>query len=156
MCEDIFSRPLCDIMRDFTDGHILYEEGNYVFVSAYLLDVSVCYVPRSYIGDNAYALTISFGCRQDAIGVETVLYEQLVEDSNKDGVLHINKILKQVTEAFNIKEERFDSKPCIMIIDKRNMMDVCGIEQFRALGARKRIMFSEISGAKELGVNDYD
>ena len=156
MCEDIFSRPLCDVMRDFTDGHILYEEGNYVFVPAYLLDVSVCYVPRGYIGDNAYALTISFGWCQDAVGVGTVSYEQLVEDSNKDGVLHINKILKQVTEAFNIKEERFDPKPCIMIIDKRNMMDVCGIEQFRSLGARKRIMFSEISEAKELEVNDYD
>ncbi len=149
MCEDIFSRPLCDVMRDFTDGHILYEEGNYVFVPAYLLDVSVCYVPRSYIGDNAYELTISFGCCQDAVGVGTVSYEQLVEGSNKDGVLHTNKIFKQVTEAFNIKDERFDPKPCIMIIDKSNMMDVCGIEQFRALDARKRIMFSEISGATE-------
>lgn len=63
----------------------------------------------------------------------------------KDGVLHINKILKQVTEAFNIKDERFHPKPCIIIIDKSNMIDVCGIEQFRALGTRKRIMFSEIS-----------
>ncbi len=144
MCEDIFSRPLCDIMRDFIDGHILYEEGNYVFVSAYLFDVYVCNIPRSYLCDNAYALTISF-VQQDVL--EDVSYEQLVEDGNKDGVLHINKILKQVTEAFNIKEERFDPKPCIMIIDKRNMMDVCGIEQFRTLGARKRIMFSEISEA---------
>ena len=147
MCEDIFSRPLCDIMRDFTDGHILYEEGNYVFVSAYLFDVSVCHIPRSYLCDNAYALTISF-VQQDVL--EDVSYEQLVEDGNKDGVLHINKIFNQVTEAFNIKEERFDPKPCIMIIDKRNMMDVCGIEQLSALGARKRIMFSEISEAKEI------
>ena len=58
--------------------------------------------------------------------------------------------LKQVTDAFNIKDERFAPKPCIMVIDKRNMMDVCGIEQFRALDARKRIMFSEISEAKEI------
>jgi hypothetical protein len=137
-------------MRDFTDGHILYEEGNYVFVPAYLLDVSVCHIPRSYMGDNVYELTISFGCCQDSVGVGTVSYEQLVEDSNKDGVSHINKILKQVTEAFNIKEERFDPRPCIMIIDKRNMIDVCGIEQFRSFGARKRIMFSEISVAKEI------
>jgi hypothetical protein len=150
MCEDIFSKPLCDIMRDFTDGHILYEEGNYVFVSAYLFDVSVCYIPRIYSGDNAYALTVSFGW-QDA--VKNISYEQLVEDSNKDGVLHINKILKQVTEAFNIKEERFAPKPCIVIIDKSNMIDICGIEQFRAIGARKRIMFSEISKAKEITGN---
>jgi hypothetical protein len=150
MCEDILSIPLCDVMSDFTDGHILYEEGNYVFVPAYLLDVSVCHIPRSYIGDDAYALTISFGCHQDAVGVGTVSYEQLVEDSNKEGVLHINKILKQVTEAFDIKEDRFDPKPCIMIIDKSNMIDVCGIEQFRSLGTRKRIMFSEISKAKEI------
>ncbi|MDY0387393.1 MAG: hypothetical protein RBT65_09760 [Methanolobus sp.] len=133
-------------MRDFTDGHILYEEGNYVFVPAYLFDVSVCHMTRSYIGDNVYALTISFGW-QDA--VENISYEQLVEDSNKDGVLHIDKILKQITEAFNIKEDRFDPKPCIIIIDKSNMIDVCGIEQFRSLDTRKRIMFSEISEGKE-------
>ena len=138
MCEDIFSRSVYDTMRDFTDGHILYEEGNYVFVPAYLFDVYVCRIPRSYIGDNAYELTISFGW-QDVVG--NISYEQLVEDSNKDGVLHINKILKQVTEAFNIKEDRFDPKPCIMIIDKSNMIDVCGIEQFRSLDERKRIMF---------------
>ena len=70
--------------------------------------------------------------------------------SSNDGVLHINKIFEQIIEAFNIKDKGFDPKPCILIIEKRNMMDVCGIEQFRTLGSRKRIMFSEISEAKEI------
>lgn len=145
MYEDILLKSLPDTMRDFTDGHILYEEGNYVFVPAYLFDVSFCRI--SHFGENARELTISFGW-QDVI--RNASYEAWVEDSNKDGLSHLNKIFEQIIEAFNIKGERFDPKPCILIIEKRNMIDVCGIEQFRALGSRKRIMFSRISEAKEI------
>lgn len=69
------------------------------------------------------------------------------ETSDVEAGIYTKQIANEI-RLFNsnndTKEDRFDPKPCIIIIDKSNMIDVCGIEQFRTLGARKRIMFSEI------------
>lgn len=143
---DYRDTEITETMSNFIRGHILYEDDKHVFVSAYLIaiffdmDVDGFALPNFYSGQNRYLLTIQFGWSED---FATVMYHKSVSAKNKKSSDEIYDLKEHIKTMFDLEEDKQCKKPCILVIDKNDMCNIVGVEQFRSWGKRKRIMFDK-------------